>query len=50
MREYFYRWSNWEVTAKSHDFAKKDAQTGDFVVSIPADGEATVRYTVRYSW
>ena len=50
VREYFYRWSNWQVTAKSHDFERKDAQTGDFVVSLPADGEATVRYTVRYSW
>lgn len=49
-REYLYRWSNWKVTAKSHDFEKRDAQTIDFPLTIPADGEAKVSYTVRYSW
>jgi hypothetical protein len=50
VREYLYRWNNWEVTAKSHDFAKRDAQTIDFTTQIPADGEAKITYTVRYTW
>jgi len=50
VREYLYRWNNWEVTAKSHDFAKRDAQTIDFTTPIPADGEAKITYTVRYTW
>ena len=49
-REYLYRWSNWKITANSHDLVKRDAQTIDFPLTIPADGEAKVTYTVRYSW
>ena len=50
VREYLYRWSNWTVTAKSTNFEKRDAQTIDFPVTIAADGEAKIAYTVRYSW
>ena len=50
VREYLYRWSNWKVTAKSHDFDKRDAQTIDFPLNIAADGEAKLTYSVRYSW
>ncbi|UXI68619.1 DUF4139 domain-containing protein [Tahibacter amnicola] len=50
VREYLYRWSRWEVTSRSHEFAKRDAATIDFPLDIPADGEVTVKYGVRYSW
>ena len=50
VREYLYRWSQWNVAAKSHEFVKRDAQTIDFPVEIPADGEAKVTYSVRYTW
>ena len=50
VREYLYRWSTWKITAKNHDFDKRDAQTIDFPLAIPADGEAKLTYTVRYSW
>ena len=50
VREYMYRWSDWQITAKSHDFVKRDAQTADFPLSIPADGEAKLTYTVHYRW
>lgn len=50
VREYLYRWSTWKVTAKNHDFDKRDAQTIDFPLSIAADGEAKLTYSVRYSW
>lgn len=50
VREYLYRWSNWKISAKNHDFEKRDAQTIDFPLSIAADGEAKLTYTVHYSW
>ena len=49
-REYLYRRSAWDLTAKSHAFTTRDAQTIDFPVTIPADGEAKLTYTVRYHW
>jgi hypothetical protein len=50
VREYLYRWSNWEITAKNHAFNKRDAQTIDFPLDIPADSEGKLTYTVHYSW
>jgi len=48
--EHLYRWSNWNITAKSDDFVKKDAQTIEFRVPVKPDEEKTVTYTVHYSW
>jgi hypothetical protein len=48
--EHLYRWSNWEITAKSDDFVKKDAQTIEFRIPVKPDEERTVTYTVHYSW
>jgi hypothetical protein len=48
--EHLYRWSNWEVTAKNHDFEKKDAQTIEFPVTVGPDATKTVTYTVEYTW
>jgi hypothetical protein len=48
--EHLYRWSNWEITAKSDDFVKKDSQTIEFNVPVKPDEEKTVTYTVHYSW
>jgi len=48
--EHLYRWSNWEITAKSDDFTKTDAQTIEFRVPVKPDEEKTVTYTVHYSW
>jgi hypothetical protein len=50
VRDYFYRWTGWEILNTTQKGDKRDAQTMDFKVLIPADGEAKVRYTVRYSW
>jgi len=50
VRENLYRWSNWTLLRKSHDFTKEDARTIHFPLRIAAKGEATVRYTVRYTW
>ncbi len=50
IKEPLYRWSGWEITAKSHEYAKLDAHTIAFDVPVKADGETTVTYTVRYTW
>ena len=49
-KENLYRWVNWQITAKTHDFEKQDARTVHFPVRIAAGGESTVRYTVNYTW
>ena len=41
---------SWEITEKSADFRKKDAETVEFELSVPAGGETTLTYTVRYSF
>ncbi|HTL67002.1 MAG TPA: DUF4139 domain-containing protein [Lacunisphaera sp.] len=48
--ERLYRWVNWTIVAKSHDFEKTDAQNIEFPVTVPADGEVTLTYRVRYDW
>jgi hypothetical protein len=48
--EHLYRWSSWNITAKSADFVKKDAQTIEFRIPVKPDEEKTVTYTVHYSW
>ncbi|MCB9855730.1 MAG: DUF4139 domain-containing protein [Phycisphaerales bacterium] len=50
VREALYRWSDWEITRKSDNFEKIDSRTIHFPVIVPADGEKTVTYTVRYTW
>jgi len=48
--EHLYRWSNWNITAKSDEFKKTDAQTIEFRIPVKPDEEKTVTYTVHYSW
>jgi hypothetical protein len=48
--EHLYRWNNWEITQKSNDFTKTDAQTIEFRVKVNPDEEKIITYTVHYSW
>jgi hypothetical protein len=48
--EHLYRWSNWNITAKSDDFVKKDSQTIEFRIPVKPDEEKTITYSVHYSW
>jgi hypothetical protein len=48
--ERLYRWVNWEIVERSHDFSREEAQAIEFRVSVPPDGETVVTYRVRYSW
>jgi hypothetical protein len=49
-KENLYRWSNWSIIRRSHDFTKDDSRTVVFPVRLAPKAEATVRYTVRYTW
>lgn len=48
--ERLYRWVNWQIVQQSDDFAKTDAQTVEFRVTVPPDSEKVVTYRVRYDW
>jgi hypothetical protein len=48
--EHLYRWTNWKLTDQSQEFKKRDAQTVEFPVTVAANGEQVVTYTVHYSW
>ncbi len=50
VKENLYRWSNWAIKTKSHDFEKQDSRTVHFPLNIAKAGEVVVRYTVRYTW
>jgi hypothetical protein len=49
-KENLYRWVNWEIKNKSHDFEKVDARTIHFPVTLKPDEEVVITYTVRYTW
>ena len=44
------RWTDWEITSSSVPASKRNAQTASFDVPVPAGGETTLTYTVRYRW
>lgn len=50
VKENLYRWTTWRIAAKTQDFEKLDARTIQFPVKVPKSGEATLRYTVVYTW
>ncbi len=43
-------YGNWEITQKSADFRKKDADIAEFDLSVPAGKETILTYTVRYTF
>jgi len=48
--EHLWRYTNWKIIAKSHEFIKKDAQTIEFKVPVAKNSETKVTYTVKYWW
>jgi hypothetical protein len=50
VRETLFRWSNWNILSSSQPYTKEDANTIAAMVKVPANGNATLRYRVRYSW
>jgi hypothetical protein len=43
-------YGNWEITQKSAEFRRPDADTAEFDLNVPSGGEAEVTYTVRYTF
>ena len=50
VRETLFRWATNDVVEASHRYERQDARTVEFPVQIARDGEAVVRYRVRYNW
>ena len=50
VKETLYRWTNWEIVSSTQTYRKEDGRTIYFPVTVPPGGEASVRYTVRYTW
>src|SRR5262249_59777792 len=50
VKENLYRWTNWKIMAATQEYEKQDARTVHFPVTVPADKEVVVRYTVKYTW
>lgn len=48
--EHLYRWTNWEITAKSDPFTKTNAQEIEFCVPLKPSETHVVFYKVHYSW
>jgi hypothetical protein len=42
--------AQWELTAKSMEFKKVDAETIEFELAVPKAGKAEVTYAVMYRW
>ena len=40
---------NWEIPRHSHEFVRKNANTIEFAVSVPQDGETVLNYLVRFN-
>jgi hypothetical protein len=48
--EHLFRWSNWHLTAESQKSTKLDNETIEYRVTVPANGETQVTYTVQYDF
>jgi hypothetical protein len=48
--EHLYRWTTWDIRAKSDSYNKMDSQMIEFPMTIDPDGEKTITYTAHYSW
>jgi hypothetical protein len=50
VRENLYRSVNWRITDSTQSYEKKNAHTVEFPLTVAADKEKTIRYTVEYTW
>jgi len=48
--EHLYRALTWDIAFTSAKHKKTDSRTIEFPLTIAADGEATINYTVHYTW
>ncbi len=50
VREHPSRWREWNLTSSSIKPSKQSPDVLEFRVEVPANGKATLDYTVRYTW
>ena len=50
VREHPNRWREWSVAESSIKASKRTPQLLEFDVPVPAHGDATLTYTVKYAW
>lgn len=43
-------YGDWEIIQRTHEFEKKDANTAEFKIPVPVNGETVLRYTARLQW
>lgn len=48
--EHMNRGENWDVTARSSAFTRRDSTTAVFPITVPANGQTVLTYSVRYTW
>jgi hypothetical protein len=48
--EHLYRGDNWEIQEQSAKYTKLDSHTVQFPMDVPAKGEVTLTYSIRYTW
>ena len=48
--EHLWRCATWEINEESAPHEKTASDRAEWVVEVPADGEAVVTYSVLYSW
>ncbi len=48
--EHLWRYMNWEIKDNNVQFVKKDAQTVEYTVTVPRNGETKISYTAHYWW
>ncbi|MCB1218783.1 DUF4139 domain-containing protein [bacterium] len=46
----FAIWGDWDILSASTDYVKKDANTAEFKVDVPADGETKFTFQYRVVW
>lgn len=50
VRQYLYRWNNWDIIEHSDKFKKLNSREIQFDADVPANGKKVITYTVKYSW
>lgn len=43
-------WTEWKIVKSDQKYVKTESGKAEFTVAIPAGGEVTINYTVRYKW
>ena len=50
VRQHPDRWREWTLSSSSIEPSKRTPQLLEFQVPVPADGDATLTYAVKYTW